>query len=62
MRRKELIERQMNDPNICKSPISILRPGLTVPARYYASDPYAYAPPAGPYSRAGLSPYGYGEP
>ncbi|EIW68415.1 hypothetical protein M231_00264 [Tremella mesenterica] len=47
-RRQELLKRQMNDPNI---------------RAYYASDPFGYAAPAGPYSRSGglySNPYGYG--
>lgn len=49
-RRQELMRQQLNDPNI---------------RNYYASDPFMYSAPAGPYSRAGglyASPYGYGYP
>ncbi|WVW85398.1 hypothetical protein I302_107436 [Kwoniella bestiolae CBS 10118] len=47
-RRQELINQQLNDPNI---------------RRMYASDPYAYAAPSTPFMRGGGmygSPYGYG--
>jgi hypothetical protein len=59
-RRRELIQKQLNDPNTRTSQVEASK--LTT-GRYYASDPYQYAPPSIGYARPGGlygNPYGYG--
>ncbi|CAD6590605.1 MAG: hypothetical protein TREMPRED_005814, partial [Tremellales sp. Tagirdzhanova-0007] len=70
-RRQDLMQKQLNDPNIRKS----LQPSITRIScklgradmdrteSMYGNDPYAYSPPSAGYSRGGgmmSSPYGYG--